>query len=328
MSKIDVAREYLDKFPEIPTRSMAALLLKNEPAVFLNFESARACVRAARGVLSKDRRCIHTHPNPGKVNPFDDLPEPLSEKEPWDVYRLTGQMRVGILSDIHLPYQDQDALKAALAHLKKWQPTHILLNGDTADCAAVSFWEKDPRERNLPLERERVIQFLTTLRRLFPEAVIIAKDGNHEERLDRFMRVKAPELLGLPQMEIDKLFNYDQFGVTRVKDNRPIMLGQHLNVIHGHEFKFAISNPVNPARGFYLRAKTNVLAGHLHRTSHHPERDLNGKVISAWSVGCLCTLRPQYSRLNNWNHGLATVEVHKDGTFQLFNYQIIDGKVY
>ena len=33
-------------------------------------------------------------------------------------------------------------------------------------------------------------------------------------------------------------------------------------------------------------------------------------------------MRPEYARVNKWNHGFATVEVAADGNFNVENYRI------
>jgi predicted phosphodiesterase len=232
-----------------------------------------------------------------------------------------------VLADIHLPYHDRDALLLALKYGLDRKADTILLNGDTADFFAVSHWERDPRKRDLPGEIAAVRTFLEALREGFPKARIIFKLGNHEERWERYLFAKAPEVVGLDIFELGKILEFDDLGIEEVRDMRPIRLGK-LNVIHGHEYRFALSNPVNPARGFYLRAKTHVLGAHLHQSSQHTEKSLEGLVIGTWSTGCLCGLHPDYRPLNNWSHGFAFVEVVKDGGFHVANPRIIGGNIY
>jgi hypothetical protein len=205
--------------------------------------------------------------------------------------------------------------------------SHVLLNGDIADFYAVSRWETDPLKRDFAGELAAVRNFLQVCRKSFPNAKLIFKHGNHEERFERFLRVKAPELLGVEDFRLSALLRLSESNIFEVRDKRPLRLGRLLTVVHGHEYAFAISNPVNPARGFFLRAKSHVIGGHFHQTSQHSERTIDQKVIGAWSTGCLCDLHPEYRPLNNWNNGFAIVEVTQSGGFQVNNYAIIDGKV-
>jgi hypothetical protein len=99
-------------------------------------------------------------------------------------------------------------------------------------------------------------------------------------------------------------------------------------VLHGHEYRFPITNPVNPARGLFLRAKALAMCFHFHQTSQHSERNLAGKIMSTWSIGGLMDLHPDYRPLNNWNHGFAIVPFNSSGEFEVESYRIIGGKAY
>jgi hypothetical protein len=139
--------------------------------------------------------------------------------------------------------------------------------------------------------------------------------------------LKCPELLGIPDFDWSSIFSLDEQGIELVDGKRPTRLGK-LNVIHGHEYRFQISNPVNPARGFFLRAKSHVLGGHFHQTSSHSEKSIENKVVTTFSTGCLSNLHPEYRPLNNWNSGFAFVQVEANGAFHVDNLRIIDGEVY
>jgi len=91
-----------------------------------------------------------------------------------------------------------------------------------------------------------------------------------------------------------------------------------LNVIHGHEFNNGgmVSNPVNPARGYFLRGSgVHVIGSHYHQSSQHSQKNLEQNVTSTWSTGCLCDLHPDYRPANSWNHGFAIVTVAPGGIF-------------
>jgi len=98
-------------------------------------------------------------------------------------------------------------------------------------------------------------------------------------------------------------------------------------VIHGHEYKNAITSPANPARTFFLRTKDNTAGGHYHQTSEHPEPSIKGKLITCWSIGCLCDLHPKYMPLNKWNNGFAKYERYDENFWHIDNKKIIEGRV-
>jgi hypothetical protein len=179
--------------------------------------------------------------------------------------------------------------------------------------------------RSFKGELKAVEQFIQVLSFQF-NCKIYYKLGNHEERYQHYLISKAPELFGIPDFKLDKLLNLDRYDVDIIEDKRIIKLGG-LNILHGHEFGASVFSPVNPARGYYLRAKASVLCGHNHQTSEHVESNLEGKVVTTWSTGCLCELQPAYMPYNKWNHGFAMVELFEDGGYDVENLKIIKEKI-
>jgi len=100
-----------------------------------------------------------------------------------------------------------------------------------------------------------------------------------------------------------------------------------LPIIHGDELWTSLTNPVNPARGLFLKAKDLALCAHHHQHSEHTEKDILGRQITCWSMGCLCELSPEYMPINKWGHGFVIVEKEPDGEFEMSNKRIWKGKV-
>ena len=317
----------LTRFPETPSLTLARKLYKENPEIWNSLDTVRANVRMYRGNLGNDRSKgvkMRDHYRP-KGKPHDPTKLPLSEERSYKPYDLEGK-RIGVLSDIHIPYHSLPALKAALAHLKKAKPDTILLNGDTIDFYQLSRFEKDPRERSAADEIKSVAQFLDYLRENFSKARIIWKDGNHDERYQAYLRVKAPELLDIPEFRFQNLMKFADKGIEYITDKRIVSAGK-LTILHGHEFRQAILAPVNAARGFFLKAKDSTLTGHLHSSSEHTEPTVRGKMITCFSSGCLCELHPAYMPLNRWNHGFAIVRMGDGGDFEVENRRIHHGKI-
>jgi predicted phosphodiesterase len=251
---------------------------------------------------------------------------PKSQAVPWTVYDMATVGKVGILSDIHCPYHDDVALRAAVDHLHEHKIDALLLNGDFADFYSISRHEKNPKHRNFLAELEQVQQLLRWLRGEFPDIKIVAKAGNHEERWEKWLWQHAPELSTSPIMGLDNWLALKELGIELVADKRIVMAGG-LPILHGHEKGNGISSPVNQARGAYMRLHHTVLEGHGHRTSIHSEPDMMGAETVCFSTGCLCDLRPAYAPLNKWNHGAAVVQVNEAGEFNVENFRIAAGKV-
>ncbi len=331
--KRGVADVLLSKFPKAATKTLARIAYKENPALWTNLDGARSYLRfqrGARGAHSRSHSTDKTHHRPPQQpgDPFGRMPKELRGfDDDWGAVSFPGPLRALILSDIHIPYYDKQATICALKYGQHLNADTILLNGDIADFFSISFWQNDPRLRDFPGEIKAVKEFLTSVREIFPKAQIVYKLGNHEERMLRYMQVKAPELLGLPEFEIESVLGLKDNNVQLVKDNRPVKFGR-LNIIHGHEYRFAISNPVNPARGLFLRGKVHAVCGHFHQSSQHSERSLEQQVLATWSTGCLSDLHPEYRPINNWNHGFMVADVDKQGAFEVGNLRIVNGTAY
>lgn len=327
MTKAEIVRSYIERFPDTENLTLAKVLHKELPKVFLSPESARDIVRRLRGAKGAyhNKHAV----NKSTFKPLgwqkDVMPKTLARtREP---IVLDGALKVLILSDIHIPYHDEAAVAAAIAHGKKKKPDVIILNGDIGDFYGVSRHDKDPR-RSLADELDAIRQFLFHLRKQFPNARILYKIGNHEARMEMFLVKNAPVLLGVSDFELPVLLKFDESRIELVPSLTLIRLGS-LPIYHGHELPQGMSSPVNPARGIWMRVQESLICGHWHRTSEHTESTgLNKKLSSCWSTGCLCDLTPDYAIVNRWNHGFAWVETQADGNYEVTNHKIINGRVY
>lgn len=321
-SKVNIARQYRDKFgAKMPTLTLARIMYKENNLAFKNVEDARSVLRGIEG--KNNYGCVVTHPAPERPrNPYK-LPE--SDEREWLPYILTGFKKVGILSDIHVPYHSITAITAALDHFVKIGIDCLLLDGDLIDFYGLSKYEKDPKKRSVPDEIDKLGELLNQLGTIL-KCKLLYKLGNHDERYDNFIMRKAPELYGLPDIKFETLINNRVEGIEFIGDKR-IIQANALDIIHGHEFVQGIFSPVNVARGLSLRAKTNAVQGHNHQTSEHSEPNLRGEIKTTWSLGCNCELHPEYMPINKWNHGYATLELDSNGIdFSFKNYRVKNGK--
>lgn len=327
----EVVLNLLSQFPDAPALTLAKKAYQDHPSLWSSVRSCRSMFAYYLGVCGeRNRKTIAEKTfvrEPRQAGWKDVIPEPVVQLEKWGAVPIPGANRTLVLSDIHIPFHDYNALELALDYGAKQNPTIVLLNGDIVDHYGLSRWEKNPEFRDFSEEVESTIYFLNGLRSRFPDARILYKHGNHEERYEMYMRTKAVDLLGIPKFEWRNVYELDRFGVELISQKRPIRLGE-LNVVHGHEYVFNISSPVNPARGLFTKSKAHVLGGHFHQTSQHSENSLEQDVISSWSTGCLCDLHPEYRPLNNWNHGFAFVYTDENGGFHVENLRIARGKVW
>lgn len=326
-TKTAILAKLVAEFPDAPALTLAKRAYRDHPGLWPNLEACRTGVRKVLGVGGQRNRLQATSPRPARQPGDWSAFIPPTLNRPWSAFEITGPASVLVLADVHIPFHDPAAVQVALQTGRDRKASIVLLNGDIMDHYACSRWETDPALRDFPGEVRAGKQFLAGVRQTFPKARIVYKLGNHEERYERYMRLKAPELLGLPDLSWSSLMGLDALRIELVDGQRPIRLGK-LSVLHGHEYRFAISNPVNPARGLFLRARTHALCGHFHQSSQHSARNLEQHVVSAWSTGCLCDLHPEYRPLNDWNHGFAFVSIDKAGAFNVENLRVVDEKAW
>jgi len=333
-SKADIGRWYLNQYLDASTKAIARKMATDKPMLF-TVEQARSCLRRLRGNMGKDNRVgmenqgrtEHFRPNQQPGDYFGKIPEAKAEyAEEWGKVKVDIKKAL-VLADVHVPFHDRNALMLALQYGLDQGCTDIILDGDFADFFSVSYFRRDVRVVDFVEEIDMVHATLEAIRGLYPDGKVIFKEGNHEERMDSYLMTRAPELLGIRDFTLRSFLKLDEMGIEYVGDKRPMKVGDHLYIIHGHEFASSMYNPVNAARSYFLRAKTICLGAHLHATSEHTETGLDGKMISTWSIGCLCKRNPRYRPLNSWNHGFGIVDM-TSGSFRVDNLRIVNGKVY
>ena len=113
---------------------------------------------------------------------------------------------VVIGSDIHIPFQDDKAVACFVRYCKEKQPETIVLNGDVLDMFMLSKFTKG--EGRNPLEEITMCRgLLEMIRKACPTSEIYYVIGNHENRLEKYVLSKAPELASL----IEDVFSNDIF---------------------------------------------------------------------------------------------------------------------
>ena len=328
MSKSEIVREYIDKFGTMPKQTLSRKLNHDMPEIFPTIENARHVVRAvtgSKGKATRQKTKDKTYYDTDNLRKFFEF----EDGERFDImpYELGKNVKkIIILNDPHIPYHDKNAILTALEFASKKEVDAIILNGDVSDYYGISRFIKDPRKRNLNYELDLTKQFLRELRAFFPDKQIYYKEGNHEERWENYLKVAAPVLLDINEFQLDVILQLASLGIIYVKNKKLIKFGK-LNILHGHEYKGG-GGGVNPARWLFLRTSANSCCGHFHRISQHIERDVAGKQIGCWSMGCLSDLNPEYMPFNNWSQGFGYGEILDDlGHFRFQNKMIENYKV-
>jgi predicted phosphodiesterase len=310
-----LAKEAAEQNPTVSRHALARMLAKKYPQDFMSVEAARDALRYFAGAKGeKMRKQIGGTDQRRKETKAPPFPKSLAEK--WEPFHLGSGLKVLSLSDAHVPYHVGEAIESAVAWAKRRKPDVVLLNGDWADFYRASRWDQDPRHARLNEELRIVVESLEWLRKRFPKARIVYKLGNHEERWEKFIWQRAPEIYDVAQCFIESLLEFDRLGIEKVEDQRPIMAGM-LPIFHGHELPKGLTSPVNQARGAFLRTNASTLTAHGHSSSMQPHPTWDKKEAFSWSQGCLCEMHPRYARINKWDWSFAWIDVAKDGQYDV-----------
>ena len=323
----EIAIEYLKKYPKLPILTIAKKMYVDYPLMYKDVEHARDYLRNKSGLhgsKSRSRKDKDLHrPVEYKYNPFEDIPKSYKSSPSFLTIPIQHN-NILVLSDIHFPYHDEDALRAAIQYGLDKNVNCIYLNGDILDFYALSSFDKDPSKPKMKVELEQGRWFLKELRAAFPKAGIYYKIGNHEHRLERWLSIKAPEWIETDEFELQMLLRFGENGVKLV-ESQTVALAGNLCIIHGHEYRGG--GTVQPARALYLKTKRNTICGHFHRKSEFVTRDIQDNIHGAFTTGCLCELNPDYMPHNDWVHGFCVVQFDATGTFTVDNRMIINGQV-
>jgi len=328
--KGEIVKEYLSRFPKAAHLTLAKKIQSETGILFDSVDQCRSLIRNYTGSMGEkgrkqltDRRFMRTETVQSTNNKYD-LPE--SDTLTYYPFKFPkAQNDILIVGDIHAPFHDIDAITATIDWAKEHKVNTVLLNGDVQDCHHLSSFVRDPRLRRFNEEREITWRLLDQIQNAMPNAVFYWKQGNHEERYERYLMVRAPEIFDTEEYQYDIIMRMGERAITYIGDKLLIKAGK-LNIAHGHEFRGG-SMVVNTAKWLFGKTKESALVNHFHNVSEHSEPTVSGDLITTWSTGCLCDLHPAYMPNNRWAHGFARVRVADNDNFKVYNARIQDGKV-
>jgi predicted phosphodiesterase len=326
----DLCREYDTKYIDMPNRTLAKVINKEHPV--FTIESARNALREIRGRMGeRNRNKCH---DKSRYIPLDKklyvpCKFPTSLAEPRKNYSLPIKKGIVLfLFDAHIPYQDNNAIGLSFEYGYKYGVDLIVLAGDWLDFYQISRFNRDPEAMKVAEEINMLKEFFDIMKNNFPNAKIVFKEGNHEERYRQWWWANGKAAMGsIKSSELKDELELAERGIDYV-DSYTLMTYKELTIGHGHEFFKGRSVPVNPARSLYLATGEITMAGHLHKGSEHTETSMNGKLITCWSSACLCGLWPKYSIVNKWGLGFVRMSIEEDGTWRIENKRIYKNKVF
>lgn len=239
------------------------------------------------------------------------------------VHPSGGLERVLLLPDSHRPYHDRKAWQVMMQAARVWEPDVIIILGDFADFYAVSSHSKDPnRARNLESEVEDVNRGLDELDALGAKRKFYVC-GNHEDRLERYLMERAPELFNM--VRIRDLFRLAERGWRFIPYKRHLKLGR-LHITHD-------TNRAGRYAHYQSQADfggANVVIGHTHRLGYMVEGSAQGEPHVAAQFGWLGDFSSvdymhRVRAMRDWSHGFGVGVMEPNGNVHLQPIPIVNG---
>jgi len=201
---------------------------------------------------------------------------------------LTRDMeKMLFVGDVHRPYHDQRAWDLTLKAARGFKPD-IIVAQEMEDFYGVSSHSKDPK-RMLQFDEELkdVNEAFDELDDLGATGRKIYVAGNHFDRLERYLRDKAPELH--PLIELPGLYHLDRVGPKGQKSRGweyvPYKRHAKIGRLHiTHDVGSAGRNAIWKAMEVFGHS---VVTGHTHRISYVVEGNALGEARVSASFGWL-----------------------------------------
>lgn len=226
------------------------------------------------------------------------------------VRRNTAVRLIGI-PDIHAPYQHDDRLDQVIGDCKN--ADHIVLLGDVLDAYPFMSHLKNPaRKHSIYEEIEVARDILSRIRGKARRASIDFIEGNHEDRLRRYIWQKAPELCDV-MPSIPDLLRLEELGIRHHPQSGFVAYGARFK--HGQRVR---PKSGQSARSEMMRHRVSGFSGHTHRMGQAMETDAEGRTTEWWECGHLLDeSKAEYVTNPDWQAGYVVVEVRNDGTLHV-----------
>lgn len=253
--------------------------------------------------------------------------------------------------DVHVPHNID--FGPVLAFQKKYNPTHIIINGDFLNLEHASHWNEGLFKqigyadvgKALREELAAGQRLLARIRAASPKAKIYFVPGNHEAWL-YWCALYFPQLGILLGEEVNRkgykddlaragdealaelLRRYlqtDPLDITVLSFNEPLEIG-NIMYLHGHQLSIANTPKLYPTK--------NIVYGHWHE---HSVKTLNDSgdpryVVQHVAVPCMTRLGPKahayrQGKSSRWLNGFWVADVLPNGLFDGRVKKILGGKV-
>ena len=285
---------------------------KTDAAKFLKVNESSIRKAIKKGYACKGYKVYINENVIASFDSFNKAIEEYTHKKP--VSRATPNGRHLCISDLHIPYVNQELMLKIVKMLQnnKFVGLHIL--GDYLDLSSLSKYDIFKLNKGVSLADEYIIGnfWLDVLcEYLEPSSIKTFTQGNHEFRMHKYMQSVEASKLGNALISPTVGLQLKNRGFVVVEDypDGYIQLGD-IQLIHG------IYLNSNHPKTHIQKLKSSCMYGHSHQQLTYSE---NG--LTAYNIGFLADRNAAiFSYSNrfekaNWKEGFAVINYHDGDTF-------------
>jgi predicted phosphodiesterase len=215
-------------------------------------------------------------------------------------------MKEIFISDIHWPHHDKAAWNVTLKVIQARKPEIVHIGGDGIDFHSISRHPKALIDKTiLKYEIDETRREISRLRKAAPNSQINYQEGNHDSRMQLFLRDQAPQLSELDELQFPVLARLVENGMRWIPENEKFRIGK-LWHHHGHKLS---GGGVSPAKSKFMKVFQNIIFGHHHTFDYFSVRVYGtNELLQSVANATLYTLEPEYAHHPHWHIGFTEVD--------------------
>lgn len=227
--------------------------------------------------------------------------------------------RIHIIPDLHYMYARADVISHIIDLCKG--ADIIIQIGDAVDAYPISSFDRNPLRKETIYDEAQAYRkdVLEPLRKMNPDSRIIQLEGNHEQRLTKYLWKKAPELAGNPDLTWRRMMKLDELNIEWHGRSGILLAG--LRIKHGD---VAIQGAGLSARREMENHRASGISGHTHRFGTARRTDKEGHSTQWYEIGHACDeTRVDYGSSFDWNLSAGlTITQYEDGTLDYREHRL------
>jgi predicted phosphodiesterase len=217
-----------------------------------------------------------------------------------------------VMPDVHAPGHDKRAVACAIEAIHASGAAEVLILGDFIDALGPARWSRGLAEEfvaNLDFEVHEAKKILADIRSVFAGPISFLL-GNHEDRIDNYVRKHAPALASIVPT-VAEMLDFERYRVEQ--RSQPYAVAPGVRAIHGKKLTSTQQAARQSAYKERMRFGHSIVQGHTHRLGIGWDRQERSRF---WlEAGCLLDFRKagylDFEGQANWMQGFALL--HVDG---------------